>query len=423
MFLEEIMTIQAQTQFLQEIIYRCPIGGTVAIPAGTYTIGALFLKSDMTLMIPAGVTLLGSENLADYPLIDTRVAGINMKWPAALINLIDCDDVSIQGGGLLDGQGAVWWHKFWGADGKSGMMADYEARGLRWNVDYDCQRPRNILIQNCQRVTMTDVQSVNSGFWNTQVVYSTDVTLQHLTIKNGPGPSTDGIDIDSSERVVVDGCYVACNDDNICIKSGRGLEAAQLARTTRHITIKNCQLGAGSGITIGSEVSGGIENIEIYDNQFNGTSIGFRLKSSKNRGGFIRHIHVHDLTMQDVTYPFHFELNWFPAYSYSGDVAEIETMPMHWQKIIAGVEGDAGLTAVSDLIIENIQADFTTIPLSCAFYVQGNSERPLEQLHFKNLQLTATEFGKINGVATINLENVAVTIKNETREQDFIFER
>lgn len=242
-------------------------------------------------------------------------------------------------------------------------------------------------------------------------------------IENGLGPSTDGIDIDSAQDVVIESCQVTCNDDNIYLKSGRGREAEALHQPTRNVTIKNCQLGHGSGITVGSEVSGGIDGVEIANTTFDGTGIGLRIKSAKNRGGYIRNIFAHDLTMKAVTYPFRFELDWFAEYSYGVDDKLTGTTPDYWQKITEGVEGAAGLTQVSDIRIENIHADSQDLPLSAVFYIQGNSERPMKNLHFKNLQVQATEFGKIKGVAELKLENVAVSIAHETDAVDYTYER
>jgi polygalacturonase len=154
----------------------------------------------MTLHLEAGAQLLGSQSLDDYPLIDTRVAGIDMRWPAAIINIIDCHDVSITGGGTIDGQGLVWWQRFWGDDEQGGMLGDYSARGLRWVVDYDCQRPRNILVYESERITLRDFTSRESGFWNVHLCYSRHITLDSVQISNSAGPSTDGIDIDSANR-------------------------------------------------------------------------------------------------------------------------------------------------------------------------------------------------------------------------------
>lgn len=132
------------TSAIQQAINSAQQNDVIVIPQGRFLTGALFLKSGVSLRLDAGAQLVGSRDLADYPLINTRVAGIDMRWPAGIINIIDCENVSITGTGTIDGQGVIWWQRFWGDDERSGMVGDYSARGLRWVIDYDCQRPRNI---------------------------------------------------------------------------------------------------------------------------------------------------------------------------------------------------------------------------------------------------------------------------------------
>ncbi len=104
------------------------VGGTVTLKPGTYLTGSLFLKSGTTLDVPEGATLIGSESLKDYPMLPTRIAGIEMTWPSALINVRDQHDVTITGKGTIDGDGPIWWKSYWD------LRAAYEPRacaGLR----------------------------------------------------------------------------------------------------------------------------------------------------------------------------------------------------------------------------------------------------------------------------------------------------
>ncbi len=153
-------------------------------------------------------------------------------------------------------------------------------------VDYDCQRPRNLVVYESDTILLQDFTSRESGFWNLHLCYSRRLRVQNLTIANSAGPSTDGIDVDSCEQVLIEGCTVSCNDDNICVKAGRGKAAALKGRASRDVVIRHCTLLRGSGITLGSETSGGIERITIEQNRFRGTGVGFRIKSARNRGGF-----------------------------------------------------------------------------------------------------------------------------------------
>ncbi|HHA1202006.1 glycosyl hydrolase family 28 protein [Enterobacter hormaechei] len=411
------------TSAIQQAINSAQQNDVIVIPQGRFLTGALFLKSGVSLRLDAGAQLVGSQDLADYLLINTRVAGIDMRWPAGIINIIDCENVSITGTGTIDGQGVIWWQRFWGDDERSGMVGDYSARGLRWVVDYDCQRPRNILVFESQSILLRDFTSRESGFWNMHLCYSRRITVEGVQISNSAGPSTDGIDIDSCEQVRVERCIVSCNDDNICIKSGRGREAAQKARTARDIVIRGCTLNKGSGITLGSETSGGIECVLIADNAFNGTGVGFRIKSARNRGGFIRDITVQNLRLMDVRFPVLIQLNWFPQYSY-GDQSNLSDKPEHWRKLADGVEGDAGLTAVSGLMIKNMTAHRSDNKyFSRAFFIEGYPERPVAGLTLEGILIDATEFGKISGVDGLRFQNVQVTAVENTQDCNDSYER
>lgn len=141
-----------------------------------------------------------------------------MTWPAAVINIVDEKNAAISGEGTLDCRGKVFWDKYWE------MRKEYEARGLRWIVDYDCKRVRGILVERSSDITLSGFTLMRTGFWGCQILYSDYCTIDGLTINNnigGHGPSTDGIDIDSSCNILIENCDVDCNDDNICIKSGR----------------------------------------------------------------------------------------------------------------------------------------------------------------------------------------------------------
>ncbi|QLA66438.1 glycoside hydrolase [Enterobacter pasteurii] len=411
------------TSAIQQAINSAHRGDVISIPQGRYLSGALFLRSGVSLRLDAGACLAGSQDLADYPLITTRVAGIDMRWPAGIINIIDCENVSITGTGTIDGQGEIWWRRFWGDDERGEMVGDYGARGLRWVVDYDCQRPRNVLVFESQNITLREFTSRESGFWNLHLCYSRHIAVEDVKITNSAGPSTDGIDIDSCEQVRVERCIVSCNDDNICIKSGRGREAAQNARAARDIVIRGCTLNKGSGIALGSETSGGIERVLIENNAFNGTGVGFRIKSARNRGGFIRDITVQNLQLTDVRFPVLIQLNWFPQYSY-GSQDNLSDVPEHWRKLAEGVEGDAGLTEVSGLTIKNITARRSDDQcFSRAFFIEGYPERPVSGLTLDGITIDATEFGKISGVDGLRFNDVLVTARELTRDSNDVYER
>src|ERR1039458_726744 len=281
------------------------VGGTVTLKPGTYLTGSLFLTSGVTLEVPEGVTLIGSERLDDYPMLPTRIAGIEMTWPAALINVSGQHNVIITGKGTIDGDGPIWWKSYWD------LRAIYEPKGLRWASDYDARRPRLILIQDSSDIQLGGgILLKRSGFWTVQILYSHDVHLDGVTIHNnegGKGPSTDGIDIDSSRKVLVEHADIDVNDDALCLKAGRDSDGLRVNRPTEDIVIRDSIVRRGAAaFTIGSETSGGFRNIEVYNiTALSGVPSGVLFKSARTLGGYSRDIRIHDLTLVGVAIPIH----------------------------------------------------------------------------------------------------------------------
>jgi polygalacturonase len=156
-------------------------GGVVTFKKGTYLTGAIFLKSNVQLQLQQGVVLRAIQDDALYPELPTRVAGIEMPWPAALVNVYQQTNVSITGQGIIDGNGEYWWRKYWGTDGEGGMLKDYRARGLRWAADYDCKRVRAVVVYDSNGVEIRDVGINRSGFWSLALIYSGHVTVDGLS--------------------------------------------------------------------------------------------------------------------------------------------------------------------------------------------------------------------------------------------------
>src|SRR5664279_2560690 len=182
--------------------------GTVTFKPGVYLTGSVFLKSGTNLRVDEGVELRGVQRLAAYPMMATRVAGIEMQWPAALINVYEQSNVKISGKGAIDGDGKIWWDQYWKL-----RREDYEPKGLRWAADYDCRRPRLIQIFKSANVDLQGLTLKRSGFWTVHICYSQKVTVDGVTIRNnidGRGPSTDGVDIESSSDVLVENCDIEC---------------------------------------------------------------------------------------------------------------------------------------------------------------------------------------------------------------------
>ena len=390
-------------------------GGQVTFPKGTYLSGALFVKSNVNLHIPEGVVIQAVQDDEKFPDTWTRVAGIEMNWPAALINVYEQENVRISGKGIIDGNGKYWWDKFWGDPPRSGgMWVDYTERDIRWAVDYDCKRVRPVVIYKSQDVLLEDFTVKRAGFWTISLTYSERVYVKGLVIRNnigGFGPSSDGINTDSSKDILVENCDIDCNDDNLCIKAGRDSDGLRVNRPAENIVYRNCITRAGHGLfTIGSETSGGMRNIEVYGLEAIGTNIGIRFKSAKVRGGLIENIYFHDIKMEKVNHPFHFELNWYPEYSYPTIPAEIsrENMPEHWKVMTTIVTPpERGIPEFRNIQLSNIQVK----EAQEAMYANAYPEKQIHDLSWENISIEAEEGGMINYGRNWKMENVSIDIK------------
>ena len=385
-------------------------GGVVTFPQGTFLTGAIFLRSNVELRLDAGVVLQAIHDESAYPDMWTRVAGVEMDWPAAVVNVYGQTNVSITGKGTLDGNGAYWWRKFWGDDRKGGMLKDYLARDLRWAVDYDCKRVRALLIYDSKDVQVRDLTIERSGFWSLTMTYSERVTVDGVIIRaniGGHGPSSDGIDVDSSRDVLIQNCDIDANDDNICLKAGRDADGLRVNRPTENVVIRDCITRAGYGMfTIGSETSGSIRNVQVSGMKAIGTKMGIHFKSAKIRGGVVENISIRDVTMENVERVISFDLNWYPAYSLPAIPPELKdaSNPPHWAVLLTPVPPERGLPEVRNISISNVKATGAKL----AFAVNGHPEKPIREVRLTNVAIEAASAGRIQHASDWQLTNVVI---------------
>tara|TARA_B110000483_G_scaffold123823_1_gene148997 strand:+ start:29176 stop:31041 length:1866 start_codon:yes stop_codon:yes gene_type:complete len=389
-------------------------GGVVCVPNGVFLSGALFLKSNVELRLKEDATIRAIQDDSQYPEIWSRIAGVEMDWPAALINVYQAKHVRITGKGTIDGNGKYWWDKFWGDPPRSGgMFRDYESRGLRWAVDYDCKRVRGVVAYDSEDILMKDFTVMRSGFWTVTMTYCARAHVDGVIVRNniaGYGPSSDGINTDSSTDVLVENCDIDCNDDNLCIKSGKDADGLRVNRPAENIVYRNSVTRSGHGLlTLGSETSGGMRNIEVYGLKAVGTTMGLRFKSAKVRGGVMENIVFHDIEMDQVKYPFHFELNWYPEYSYPTIPANIprDTIPVRWHALTQPVDPpEKGIPEFRDLTFCDIEVTHA----GQAFFVNAYPEKPMRNIRWKNVSIAAAEPGEINHALDWTMANVTLEL-------------
>lgn len=243
------------TKTIQQVIDKAfeNGGGTIVIPKGVYLTGALFFKPKTKLLLQEGAVLKGSDNIADYPLIPSRMEGQNLLYYAALINAYYVDSFSIKGPGAIDGNGTRFWKGFW-------AHRDSMNKAKKPWTNLEVHRPRLIFIWGCDNVTIQNATLRNAGFWTTHLYQCNNVLIDGCDIRSPfspvPAPSTDGIDLDVCKKVIIRNCYISVNDDAIAIKGGKGTDAHKRPENgmVEDILIENCTFGESHGtLTMGSE--------------------------------------------------------------------------------------------------------------------------------------------------------------------------
>ena len=401
------------TNIIQKAIDDCSKkgGGIVTFKAGVYLTGSVFVKSNVHLKIDKNVLVKGSQNFDDYPEIDTRIAGIEMKWPAALINIIDQKNVQVSGEGKVNAQGKFCWDKYWA------MRREYEPKELRWVVDYDAKRVRTFLVQSSLDITLKGLTFANAGFWTVQLLYSDHVTVDGITIRNnedGHGPSTDGVDIDSSSWILVENSDIDCNDDDFCLKAGRDWDGLRVNRPTEYVVIRKCVARKGGGLlTLGSETSGGIRHVLATGLIAKGTGNGFHIKSATTRGGTVKDIHFQNATMDSVGNAFMFTMNWNPSYSYSSLPAgyNYDSIPSHWKTLLHKVEPEEkGIPKFRNIYVSGVIVKQTAKAINAS----GLSQSTLDNFNFNNVIINANSAGSIDHAEKWALKNVFINTKDHS---------
>jgi polygalacturonase len=322
------------TKAIQSAIDRCASdgGGVVVVPKGVFMSGALFFKPGVNLLVEKDAMLKGTTNLDDYPQVNTRWEGVERKWTSAFLNFENMTNVQVSGEGVIDGSGDLWMRRGrfgWRGRGggtnsvPAGTNAPAVPQGVAVttaNISTNVSgtntvpprgRPRLICFSNCRNVRITGLRLQRQAVWCLHLLYCQNVVVDNLNIRAIERiPSSDGIDVDSCRDVKISRCDIACNDDDIAIKSGKDADGLRVNRPSENITISDCAIGSGGGITMGSEVSGSIRHVLVQRCTFTGTDSAARIKSQPSRGGVIEDITWRNIQLNRVYQAFEFNLAW-----------------------------------------------------------------------------------------------------------------
>lgn len=362
--------VTKDTKALQQAIDACAAGGggTVQLRSGTFLTGPITLRSHIRLEIAPGATLLGSQDRQDYPEAqELREASVE-----PLIRATNAEDITITGGGTIDGAGQPWWQMV------RASKADHQIVAAK--------RPRLLVLDHCKHVVIDGVTIQNSASWQVVPYYSDDVTIRNGKIlAPANSPNTDGIDPFSSHHVTISHMLIDVGDDNVAIKSGQPGSTGPDDPST-DITITDCTFLHGHGMSIGSEIAGGVQHVRAERISFKDTANGVRVKSNRDRGNDIGDLNFRDLTMENVQTPI-LVSEYYPKIPEHDAAQPVTRLTPHFH----------------DISITNLHATGA----KTAGVIVGLPESPINSITLTNVDISA-ETGMTIGNATVTAHDFTV---------------
>ena len=294
-------------------------GGKVIIPKGTWNTGAIELKNHVNLVLEEGATLHFAFEPKLYPLVRTSWEGLACWNYSPCIYAYKATDIAITGKGTIDGGGNN--DTFWQWNGsprfgyKEGVTKESQKLGSRSKllkmaedgVPFDERkfgmgyglRPQLVNMVHCERILIKDVKMINSPFWVIHPLLSKNITVDGVYVWN-EGPNGDGCDPEACENVLIQNCVFHTGDDCIAIKSGRNNDGRLWNQPSKNIIIRNCKMEDGhGGVVIGSEISGGCENVYAENCVMDSPHLEriLRIKTNNCRGGQVQNINMRNVVV------------------------------------------------------------------------------------------------------------------------------
>ncbi len=444
------------TKSIQAAIDACSQkgGGTVQVPSGLWLTGPIVLKSGVNLNLAAGATLLFTSDKSQYALVKANWEGFPQMRNQSPISAENARNIAITGKGIIDGNGDAWravkkekltesqWKQrvasggVLSKDGRMWMPSESYARGDalkdpgriapgKTETFYasvkDFFRPNLLVLTSCDGVLLEGVTFQNSPAWCLHPLMSRNITVRNVFVKNPwYAQNGDGIDLESCSNVLIENSVFDVGDDALCMKSGRDADGRRRAMPTKDVVIRGCTVyAAHGGFVVGSEMSGGVNNVYVSNCTFIGTDIGLRFKTTRGRGGMVENIFIRDIYMKDIPG----DALLFDMYYMAKD-----PVPLDGEK--------ADLPKVERLPVDETTPQFRNIDI-CNVYVNGAQRavflRGLPEMPVKDIRISNAVFQSDNGIsiqdaAGIRFKNVKIFTGNAgpladvTNARDMLFD-
>ena len=410
-------------------------GGRLTVPVGVWLTGPITLKDNIELHVRPDAVLLFSTDRALYPIVETVFEGLDTKRCISPINAVGARNIAITGGGTIDGNGDSWrqvkkskmapsqWKSLlasggftnakgdvWYPDSTSfrgsvvsddfnvpqGLSTDEEWEGVKTYL-----RPVMISFKECENVLLEDCLFQNSPCWNIHPLMCRNVIIDNVTVRNPwYSQNGDGLDVDSCENVLVINSSFDVGDDAICIKSGKDEDGRRRARPCRNLIIDNNIVFHGhGGFVVGSEMSGGVQNIKVSNCRFLGTDVGLRFKSCRGRGGVVENIYINDIVMLNIpTEPLLFDLH------YNGKSAVEAAEDDLSRYDVEFVPADETTPQFRDIYIRDIVCSGA----ARAMYFNGIPEKNIENIVVEDCEIVSEKGADLRYSTNVVLRNVDI---------------
>ena len=387
-------------------------GGKVIISEDEHiSNGPIHLLSNVNLQLEEGAVIKFGVDPLDYtPLVLVRWEGTLCYNYSPLIYAHQQKNIALTGKGIIDGQTQLAWHK-WKRD-NDGKNQDGDKKTLRQfgndvtpletrvfgngflDLDGDGKddghgdgnehylRPTGIEFIECENILFEDFTIRNSPFWSIHPVFSKNIIARGLNIQGGT-TNDDGFDPDSCTDVLVENCVFNTNDDAISIKAGRDQDAWDRL-PCENIIIRNNNITSGvNGFCIGSEMSGGVRNIFVYENIVPRARRGINFKCNLDRGGQVENIYIKNID-----------------FGICEEELFIFRMDYH------GYRGNNYPTKFNDFFITDIKCDSVGVT---AFKIVGVETQPIQRVYLKNFGIQSTaRKAEIEFANDIIFENISI---------------
>jgi polygalacturonase len=397
-------------------------GGKVIIPRGLWLTGPIHLKSNVNLFVEEGALVTFSKDYNDYPLILSNYEGYETVRCTSPIMGWNLENIAITGSGIFDGSGDAWrpvkkfkmtekqWNKLIEAGGiveegkeevwwptikaYEGKEYDKKMGGKCTNIE-KCQpykeffRPVLMSLVNCKRVLLDGPTFQNSPAWCLHPRLCENMIIKNIKVRNSWfSQNGDGIDIESCKYVILSHSTFDVGDDAICIKSGKNEEGRKLGVPSEIISIRNCTVYHGhGGVVIGSEMSGGVKNVEVGNCTFIGTDTGLRFKSCRGRGGVVEDIIIDGIDMMDIANE---AITFSTSYNIHTKTLEESTVE--------------DIPEFKNFYIKNVNC----VGAGVGIHLSGLPEMPVRNVYFENISMKAKIEMKCENTENISMENVEI---------------